>query len=221
EYFPGFLQKRLATIPNPVIPPPFLGEAPELPPRTVLAVGRIAPQKGYDVLLDAFAQVSATHPQWRLCIAGGGGPTDSLKSQAKSLGIDDNVRFLGAVRDVGGLLRQAEIYVMSSRYEGFPNALCEAMASGLPCVSSDCPSGPAEIIEHEVNGLLVPNANAEALASALRRLMDDPGLRKRLAAKAAELTASFSENRIMDLWEDLLRRILGRKSAQVGQDKAL
>jgi glycosyltransferase involved in cell wall biosynthesis len=202
-YFPTFLARKLVVIPNPVLPPPAGEGAPALPPRAVLAVGRLAPQKGYDILLEAFARIAPGNPQWTLHIAGGGGSPEPVLALAERLGIGSRVVLHGPVRDVGGLLRQAEIYVMSSRYEGFPNALCEAMAAGLPCVSTDCPSGPAEIIEHGVNGLLAPNADPGALAAQLERMMRDPQLRGRLGRNATALVETYSEERIMARWEAL------------------
>ncbi|MDD3312787.1 glycosyltransferase family 4 protein [Pseudodesulfovibrio sp.] len=203
-YFSDLAPERLAIIPNPVIPMPVTGDAPGLRRPALLAVGRMYPQKGYDLLLRAFARCAPEHPDWTLHVAGDGPLWDELHRLAGELGLAGRVRFLGQVRDVGGALAQTDAYVMSSAYEGFPNALCEAMAGGVACVSTDCPSGPADIIAHGVNGLLARNGDAASLAGELDRLMGDPELRVRLGRAAAGIVETFSEERVMGMWEACL-----------------
>jgi len=115
------------------------------------------------------------------------------------------------VEDVGGLLAPADAYALSSAYEGFPNSLSEALAAGVACVATDCPSGPALLIRNEENGLLVPNRDGKALAGALGRLMSDEGLRRRLGVKAVEVSERFSLQRIMALWDAVVDETLGRR----------
>ncbi len=203
-YFSHLPPGKVRVIPNPVVPLPSGGEAPTLDRPALLAVGRMYPQKGYDRMLRAFAQCSARYSDWTLHIAGDGPLWEELHRLARELGIADRVRFLGQVRDMGGALSQADAYVLSSVYEGFPNALCEAMGAGLPCVSADCPSGPADIIVNGKNGLLVPNGDISALTGALDRLMGDQALRERLGREAALVAGTFAEDRVMKLWEECL-----------------
>ncbi|HEY6972058.1 MAG TPA: glycosyltransferase, partial [Candidatus Angelobacter sp.] len=158
--------------------------------------------------LPAFARIAGRHPDWSLTIIGQGPLRSKLEEQSKSLNLADRVRFAGEVTDPFSLLCAADLFVFSSRFEGFGMALAEAMACGLPAVSFDCPSGPAEIIRHEVDGILVPSENVNALAAALDRLMSDPEERKRLAARAPEAETRFNPEKILAQWQELLNQLL-------------
>jgi len=203
--------RRIWVVPNPVFPLAATGSAPVLPRPTVLAVGRLYPQKAYGLLFEAFTKATAGHPEWTLCIAGRGEQQAALERQIQVLGMAGRIRLLGQVEDVGGLLAQADAYALSSAYEGFPNSLSEALAAGVACVATDCPSGPALLIRNEENGLLVPNRDGKALAGALGRLMSDEGLRRRLGVKAVEVSERFSLQRIMALWDAVVDETLGRR----------
>jgi GalNAc-alpha-(1->4)-GalNAc-alpha-(1->3)-diNAcBac-PP-undecaprenol alpha-1,4-N-acetyl-D-galactosaminyltransferase len=172
--------------------------------RQLAAMGRLDYQKGFDLLIDAFAQVGKDHPNWSLVILGEGPERRRLEEQIHSQGLEPRVRLLGWVPDPTAVLRNCDAFVLSSRYEGFPNALLEAMALGLPAVAVDCPSGPADIIRNEVDGLLVPSGDAPTLASALGRLMGDESLRHRLGAQAVEVVDRFSSERYYARWEAVL-----------------
>lgn len=196
----------LCTIPNPVIRPPDCYSRPHKPPHRpcIVGMGRMIPSKRFDILLQAFADLRIEFPEWSLVLVGEGPELPKLKQHAESLSIDDHVLFTGKVRNVYEYLRNADIFAFPSEYEGFPNALCEAMSVGLPVVSMDCPSGPAEIVRHETDGLLVPNKDTHAFTSTLRRLMADEQERKRMGKNAVEITERFSIERIMKLWDECL-----------------
>lgn len=196
--------RKVRVIANPVLPLAPRGTAPPLPPKTLLAVGRLYPQKAYPLLLGAFSRIKDAVPDWTLTIVGTGPQRDELRQLADSMDMQDRVKFLGHVQDIAGLLAQAQAYVMSSAYEGFPNALCEAMAAGLPCVSTDCPSGPAEVLRHGENGLLTPCGDEAALAETLRRLLTDEPLRLRLGREAIKISDRFSIGSIMHQWEQAI-----------------
>jgi GalNAc-alpha-(1->4)-GalNAc-alpha-(1->3)-diNAcBac-PP-undecaprenol alpha-1,4-N-acetyl-D-galactosaminyltransferase len=212
------------TIPNPVLPPPGIASRPEDQPSTcghvLIAMGRLVPQKGFDLLLKAFARLAPKHPDWNLTILGAGPMLEALKQQSKSLALDSRVHFAGAVADPFPVLRSADLFVFSSRFEGFGMALAEAMACGLPVVSFDCPEGPAVIIRHGVDGLLVPPEDLSALTAALDRLMGDPQERRRLAVRAPEVLERFSPARILGLWTDLFERV-APGSTNEAKDKAV
>ena len=141
--------------------------------KKIVSIGRLFPQKDYDTLLEAFRIVSEKQPEFTLEIFGGGPEEVRLKKLAEQLKIGSRVIFHGIHKDAIVQAADAACYVMSSKHEGMPNALMEAMAAGLPCVSTDCPNGPAELIEHEKNGLLVPVGNAEKLAEAILKMIED------------------------------------------------
>jgi len=175
--------------------------------RLLLAVGRLDQQKGFDRLLSAFASLQA-NSDWALVILGEGRQRKSLEDQASALGIEHRVRFPGAVGNVGEWYEAADIYVMTSRFEGFPNTLVEALAYGVPAVAVDCETGPREILRHKVDGLLVPQDDPTALEKALDRLMRDPELRARFAARAVEARERFAVARIAEQWEALFTKLL-------------
>ncbi len=170
------------------------------------AMGRLAPQKGFDLLIDAFAQAAASRPDWSLVILGEGPERQHLEEQIQLRGLEGRVRLLGWVADPNAVLGDCDAFVLSSRFEGFPNALLEAMALGLPAVAVDCPSGPADIIRNEVDGLLVPLGDVPALTTALRRLMSDEQLRHQLGREAVQVVERFSSERYYARWEAVLLR---------------
>jgi glycosyltransferase involved in cell wall biosynthesis len=181
-------------------------EPVERPPGyRILAVGRLEPVKGYDLLIEAFARIAAIHPQWHLWIAGSGSLYAVLQREIKRRGLEKRVKLWGHVAHPEVLMQQSDLFVLSSRYEGFPTALLEAMASGLPAVSFDCQSGPADIIRQGVDGLLVPPEDVGALATAMSRLMSDEGLRQAMAERAREVATRFSQERFFERWEEVLR----------------
>src|SRR5207245_8477381 len=121
-------------------------------PPVVLAMGRLVPQKGFDWLLDAWARVRTDRPDWRLVIAGEGPDRAELASRARRLGVEASVEFPGFDREPYRRMAGAEVFVLSSRYEGFPLVLVEAMGCALPVVAMDCPSGPREIVREGADG---------------------------------------------------------------------
>jgi GalNAc-alpha-(1->4)-GalNAc-alpha-(1->3)-diNAcBac-PP-undecaprenol alpha-1,4-N-acetyl-D-galactosaminyltransferase len=205
------IQSRACVIHNPVLLPPLTGKRPAgklLDRPALLAVGRLNQHKGYRLLLRAFAQLKDQHTNWTLTILGEGPLRHELEDLGQQLGISNRVKLLGRVSNPYDFLTQADIFVMASRYEGFPLALCEAMACGLPVIATDCPSGPKEIIRDGVDGLLVPTDDVDALARAINCLIEDEAMRLRLGSCATDVIERFGLEKIMRTWEELLDRVV-------------
>lgn len=172
--------------------------------KRVLGVGRLTHEKGFDLLIEAFALTAQRRPRWDLVICGEGAQRSELERLVLKLGLAQRVFLPGWIEDPTEAFKSADLFVLPSRYEGFPNALLEAMAAGLPVISSDCPSGPYEIVRDGYNGLLVRCQSAEWLAAAMDRLMRDPDARRLLAQKAPEVLQRFTPERFFARWEAVL-----------------
>lgn len=192
-------------IPNGVaLPGPESGAVNEPRDPTILAIGRLAAQKGFDLLIDAFSRVAANWPHWRLRILGEGPERSALEAAITARQLGERIELVGWVDDPHAELSRASVFVLSSRYEGFPVSLLEAMASGVPVVSFDCQSGPAEIIRDGVDGLLVPTGDIEALTAAIEVLLGDPTLRAELGHRAREVNQRFSLQSCFARWDAVL-----------------
>jgi GalNAc-alpha-(1->4)-GalNAc-alpha-(1->3)-diNAcBac-PP-undecaprenol alpha-1,4-N-acetyl-D-galactosaminyltransferase len=172
--------------------------------KIVLAVGRLDEQKGFKGLITAFSKLD--RKDWKLIIAGDGPEHQKLQNLIEALKLK-NVELVGRKKNIFDLYAKASIFVLSSKKEGFPNVLLEAMACGCAVVSFDCPYGPSEIIENGVNGILVKNQDFEALGNALQRLMDDVELRRRIGDKALKVRDSYSIEKVAAQWMDIFEEI--------------
>jgi len=178
----------------------------ELPSgKRLVAMGSLARQKGFDLLMPVFANLHKTFNDWSLIILGSGSLETELKQETIRLGIEGFVYFPGRVMNPFSVLSRCDLFVLSSRYEGFPNALLEAMACGLPPVSFDCPSGPGEIIQQGINGYLVPPEDIKSMENTLYELMQDEELRVNLGKEATKVRGSYAPDKIMKQWEMLLK----------------
>lgn len=189
------------------------GGSADLTSRTVLAAGRLSPQKGYDLLIRAFAQVADQHPDWRLVIHGEGPKRAMLEGVVADHQLSGAVTLAGPAKDVGREMERASIFVLSSRFEGLPLVLLEAMSKGMAVVSFDCPTGPRDVIDDRRNGLLVPPKRIQQLADAIVELIEDEELRARVAAGAVETARDYSMAAVGPVWEELLRAV--RTEAEV------
>ena len=210
----GVTPERISTVYNPVVtadlrmkmtePPahPWLldGEAP-----VILAAGRLAPQKDFPTLVKAFARV-VRHRPCRLVILGEGKRRDELEALIRELGLDDRVSLPGWTDNPFAFMSRASLFVLSSRHEGLPGVLVQALACGCPCVSTDCPAGPAEILENGRFGPLVPVGDEAALADAMERTLEQPPDIRTLQERADR----FSEEKSVTAYEELIRTVAGR-----------
>jgi glycosyltransferase involved in cell wall biosynthesis len=209
--------RRVHVIPN-VVVWPLQETTPHVAPDAIcsagrsitLAAGRLDPQKGFDELIDAFANVAQSRPGWDLVILGEGPLRADLEQQIRLLNLSDRILMPGRVGNIADWYARASLYVMSSRHEGFPNVLAEAMAHGLPAISYDCDTGPRDIIRHDIDGVLVPPGDTKALADSLADLMADEGRRNRYAARAPDVRARFSTETVMRKWNALFAELMQR-----------
>lgn len=200
--------RRIAVIPNPVMTTvetsPCSVRGDPSAKLTVIGMGRLSAEKGFDLLIRAFAVLRGRFPGWSLTIFGEGPARSHLDRLIQQLELEDVVTLPGITSAPELELQRAALFVLSSRYEGFPNVLLEAMAAGLPVIAANCPSGPAEIIEHGKSGMLVAKEDEDALARAMESLMSDLTTRRRLGSEAMREVQRFHLDRVMELWADLL-----------------
>ncbi|MFI6324744.1 glycosyltransferase family 4 protein [Nonomuraea sp. NPDC050556] len=200
---PGTPIVRIPNAVHTVDPQPSAQEHP-----IVVTAGRLVPQKGFDLLVEAFGALAARHQKWQLRIFGTGPRRAELKAQIDALGLAERVRLMGRTRDMEDELSRASIYVLSSRFEGQPMVMIEAMTHALPVVAFDCPTGPADVLTDGVTGVLVPPQDAAGLSAALERLIADRDLRVRMGGAAATAARVYSADAVMPIWEDLFAELL-------------
>ena len=201
----GVPEKKLISIPNPAP-----SQAPALsvtlspptcaPERYILGVGRLHQQKGFDRLIKALACVE--DPRLHLVLLGKGKEWQALAKLAKALNVASRVHMLGAVDDLWPWYRNAQCFILSSRHEGWPNVIMEAMTQGIPVVAFNCRYGPSEIIEHGDSGLLVDEGDVTGLAQAIQQVNGSYKLRRQLVANALLILPKWSVKRISTLWLD-------------------
>jgi len=206
----GYLDRQAALLP--VYPKPKDGPL-------LVAAGRLCRQKRYDLMLDAFARVRKQR-RAELWICGEGPTRKRLESQINKHGLHDSVRLLGFCRNPYALMKQADLFLMSSNHEGSPNVLIEAQGLGIPAVSTQCPHGPDEIIENGKTGALIPVGDALAMSDAIVALLDNETRRRRMAVAARHSARErFAAEQLTRKWEELLFKQTGRELPSAVQSK--
>ena len=210
KYFPGIEAK---VIPNPTMYPiPFQNEKSLNPNnlisndrKIILASGRLHKYKQFDLLMKAFSSLNLNYPDWDLVILGDGEERKALTDLRLDLDLENKVHLPGSVGNVSEWYERADLFVLSSSVEGFPNVLLEAMTYGLPCVSFDCDTGPRDMIQDGVNGILVaPDEKENGIIKALKRLIEDENYRNEISVNSILLREKFSVSNIMEKWDHIL-----------------
>lgn len=208
-YFSKQIQARSRIILNPLtglIPEPFDGERE----KRIVAVGRLNVQKNYPMLLNAFQDFSRKYSDYTLEIYGIGDLEEEIRNQIQELGLVDRVVLKGFCKNVHESIRKAAFYVMSSDFEGLPNALIEAMALGLPCISTDCPcGGPRMLIQPGVNGLLVGVGQTQELSEAMCRMAENPQKAEAMGREAVNIRQETELTVITDQWLEIIKNSMG------------
>lgn len=190
--------------PNPLINNPFS----KLNYKSAISIGRLDPQKGYDILIVVWSIVTKKHPDWVLNIYGQGDSEQMLRERILAFGIGDNVKLCGLTTDVVSCYINSSMYLMSSRYEGLPMVLIEAMSCGLPVISFDCECGPREIISDVVDGFLVESNDIQSFADKICLLIENENLRSEMGKNAIAKSKRFSVDQIMPQWLSLFEELV-------------
>ena len=210
DYYGKGLRKRGIVIPNPIF---IEGDVPFVPykerEKSVVSVGRLDNyQKRYDVMLDAFKLFSGEHPDYVLKLYGTGADVETINEWVDERGLSDKVKFMGLSKSPMEDICRDGMFLITSDFEGISNALLEAMAVGLPCVSTDhTPGGARLLIQDHENGLLAPVGDASALAVALCEFAENSSLAAKCGENAREVVNRFAPDRIIDMWEEYIEKL--------------
>ncbi|MCM1531742.1 MAG: glycosyltransferase family 4 protein [Bacteroides sp.] len=188
-------------IPNPVVVPEYR-QSP-LNKKQAVAIGRLQYQKGFDTLTDVYEIVHQKHPEWIVNIYGNGNYRKQIEKHIKAKGLENVVILKGRTDNVPAVMEESAFFILSSRFEGFGMVIAEAMSQGLPVVSFNCPTGPADIVKNDFNGILVENQNVEKMADAICYMIENPEERKRMGKNALSTAKCFGGDIIASQWIQL------------------
>lgn len=210
NFYPEKIRNKSQVIPNPI----FLKEVPSSPTienrkKTIVSIGRLDNvQKRYDVMLDAFKLFQSAHNEYKLLIYGSGIDEEQIKIWIKERSLNNNVLLMGVSKNPVTDMANEGVFLITSDYEGISNSLLEAMAVGMPVVSTDStPGGARMLIKDHVNGIIVPVGDAHAIAGALSEYVENPELAKRCAEEAKKVLIDFSKDRIFSLWYSYIQKV--------------
>jgi len=202
---------NLEVIPNAIS---FYPKAlPDYSSQSVIAVGRLDPQKGFDMLIEVWKLVALQYPEWKLKIFGSGPFEKDLKQQIKNSDMENHIFMKPAVSQIIDEYLHSSVFILSSRYEGLPMVLLEAMACGLPAVAFTCPCGPKDVIEDGINGYLVEQDNIYHMAEKISIMLNDQDKRKEMGLKAKEIVREYSEEHVMKQWDVLFKKLIKEKTS--------
>lgn len=207
-FFKGTIpDSKLVIIKNPISPTLAQSRLKQQKKENIiLNVGRLEDQKNQGLLIDAFYNLKL--PDWHIQFIGEGSNKNAYLQKVKSLNLLENISFIGNVKNIETYYNSAKIFVFTSNYEGFPNALTEALYFGVPSISTNCPSGPSELIEHGHNGFLIPMGDTKALEIAIKKLVEDHDLRAKISDQAMISTKKYEVQTIARQWEQLITKLL-------------
>lgn len=209
KFFTEELKDRDIIIPNAIFNETIYElEPPESREKVISAVGRLTEQKRFDVLIDAFAKIADRFSDYNLVIFGEGELRGELEAQCKRLGLQERVFLPGTNPQAVKLVNRTSAFVLSSDMEGMPNALMEAIAMGVPCVSTRCEMGPEELIENGVNGILVDMGDSKQIAAALFKIIIDPEFAEKLSENGRKMIKTHSIEAISKQWLDFIEKIV-------------
>jgi glycosyltransferase involved in cell wall biosynthesis len=209
DFFPEEVKQKSIVIHNSVNVPQDKYPIPDVREKRIINVGRFHPQKNQKLLINAFAKISKSFPDYVLEMYGDGDLYDELKKQVGNLGLDEKVIFHPSRKDLWDCICKASLFVLSSDFEGMPNALMEAMALGLPCVSTDCrPGGARSLIQNGVNGFIVPVGRVDELASAMSQCLSQPEVSEGIALNARKIMVTHNDKSVFDRWAVFLNQVV-------------
>lgn len=212
QWFSKKIQRKSRIILNPIADAFYDVTPAAMQEKRIVTCGRLDEQKRFDLLIDAFDKICDAFPDYKLEIYGQGYLRKALQAQIDKLGREDRICLMGRCNDVPNTIKDASLFVLSSDYEGLPNALMEAMVLSLPVISTDCGGGGARaLIENGVDGLIVPCGDVDALANAMRESLSNPAAAKRRGEKAGEKAKTFSTENVVTQWETYITQIVQRK----------
>lgn len=208
QFFKNSIQQKGTIIANPInekfIGKVYSGERKKV----IVSVGRLVDQKNHKLLINAFANISKKFPDYKLIIYGEGGLRGELTKLIENLNLEDKVILYGNTSNIEDKIYDAEMFVLPSVWEGMPNALMEAMALGLPCIATNCPSGgPEFLIQNDINGILIQCDNGKELEEAIEKILEDKEFAKKIGKNASRIVETLNPNEIYKQWENYIQFI--------------
>lgn len=212
EYFNGIIKNSCEVIPNPIneqfITKPYLGERK----KSIVSVGRLSEQKNHLLLIEAFSRISDKYSEYKLIIYGEGILRKILEDKIKELKLENRIHLPGNVKNIKEKIYDSSLFVLSSDYEGMPNALMEAMALGIPVISTDCQGGGARfLIDNQKNGILTPIKDVQAMSDAIDKVLSNKELSQKIGIEGRNIVNILNPNDIYKRWEEYIDKIYRNK----------